>query len=179
MNANYRSRLVSVKGGFSIVELMVVFGIVAVLAAVAVPAFSVWVPNYRLKVAARDVYSALQHSKLTAIKENSDVVVWFNIANNTYRAYVDDGAGGGTAGNGTQDGSEKTIRDGTMEAGIDMYNTSFSLWSNQTFFNSRGLAGGGWGYVYLKSSSSRYKRITLLTTGHLKIESSTDGSSWS
>jgi prepilin-type N-terminal cleavage/methylation domain-containing protein len=165
--------------GFSIVELMVVIGLVAVMAAVAVPAFTVWVSDNRLKVAAGDVFSALQLARSTALRENADVVIWFNTSNDTYRAYVDDGAGGGTSGDGTQNGTEVTVKDGTIQDGIDMYNTVFSVLSNQTSFNSRGMADGGWGYVYLKNDTNKYKRITVWATGHIKMETSTDGSTWS
>jgi prepilin-type N-terminal cleavage/methylation domain-containing protein len=179
MNPIPKSRLAKGKSGFTMMELMIAIAIIGILAAIGIPAFTVWLPNYRLKVATGDVYSALQFAKSTAIKENADVVIWFNTANNSYRAYLDNGEGGGTASNRTQDGSEKTIRNGTMEAGIDMYDTLFSSWSNQTVFDGRGLASGGWGYVSLKNNENKYKRVTVWTTGHLKIQNSSDGSSWS
>lgn len=177
MNPIPKSRLAKEKSGFTMMELMIAIAIIGILAAIGIPAFTVWLPNYRLKVATGDVYSALQFAKSTAVKENADVVIWFSTANNTYRAYLDNGEGGGTASNQTQDGGEKTIRDGTMEPGIDMYSTS--LTSGQTFFNSRGLASGGVGDVCLRNDQSKFKRITVSITGHLKIENSSDGSSWS
>ncbi len=179
MKQNMTSQCVRAKDGFSLVELMVVLVIMGTLAAIGIPAFTVWVGNYRLKVASKEVYGAFQLAKLTAVKENADVVIWFNTGSNSLRAYVDNGAGGGGSGNRTQDGTEKTVVNKTVEVGIDMYNTSFSSWSNQTVFNSRGLASGGWGFVDLKNTQSKYKRITVWTTGHLQIQDSTDGSSWS
>ena len=167
------------RGGFSIVELMVVLGVAIALTAMAIPAFTVWVPNYNLKTATGEITSALQFAKLAAVKENANVVIWFNTANDTYRAFLDDGAGGGTSGNNTQDGGEQTLKEGTLDPSVNMYNTSFSTWSNQTVFNSRGLASGGWGYVYLRNDNSQYRRVTLWTTGHVKTEKSTDGASWS
>jgi prepilin-type N-terminal cleavage/methylation domain-containing protein len=180
MRAFIRSKSIKRQKGFSLVEMMVVVSVFIILAAIATPSFTGWLANYRLKVAASDVRSALQLAKSTALKENADVVIWFNTANNTYRAYLDNGVGGGgIPGNQTQDGSERTVKDGTLEGGVDMYSTSFSTWSNQTYFNSRGLADGGWGYVDLKSDSDKYRRITVWTTGHIKIFRSKDGSSWS
>ena len=180
MSAFVRSKSIKGQKGFSLTELMIVISVITILAAIATPAMTDWLANYRLKVAASDVYSALQLAKSTALKENADVVIWFNTANNTYRAYLDNGVGGGgIPGNQIQDGTERTVKEGTLEGGVDMYSTSFSTWSNQTYFNSRGLANGGWGYVYLKSDSDKYRRITVWTTGHIKIERSTDGSTWS
>jgi type IV fimbrial biogenesis protein FimT len=161
------------KAGFSLVELMMVIAVFIILSAIAVPSSTKWLANYRLKVGASDVYAALQLARSSALKENADVVVWFDVNNDTYRLYED------TDGDRNQDAGEKTIKDGTIQDSVDMYNTNFSSWANQTYFNSRGIAEGGWGYVYLKSAADKYKRITLWTTGNLKIESSSDGSSWS
>ena len=167
-----RSPRIRNDAGFSLIELMVVCGLFIILAAIAAPASTDWLANYRLKVGASDVYAALQLARSTALKENNDVVVWFDVNNDTYRLYEDED------GDRNQDAGDKTIKDGTIEDGVDMYNTSFSSWSNQTYFNSRGIAEGGWGYVFLQSDTDKYKRITLWTTGNLKIETSSDGSSW-
>ena len=166
--------------GFTMVEMVVVIAIIAILASAAVPAFGVWLPNSRLKSEARNVYSSMQFAKLTAVKDNADVVIWFDKNNDTYRIFLDNGDGiGGTAGDGTQNGDEKTLRDVTLPDDVDLYNYVFSVLVNQTSFNSRGFAQGGWGYVYLKNDHDRYMRITLWTTGNLKIEKSTDGTNWS
>ena len=165
--------------GFTIVELCVVFAIMAILVTIAVPGFAVWLPNHRLKSAVSGMYSNMQLAKLAAVKHNANVVMWFDTANDNYRAFLDNGDGTGTAGDGLQTGSERTLIDMTLEDDIDMYSTVFSVWSNQTIFNSRGFAEGGWGYVYLKNNQNKYMRITLWTNGYLQIESSTDGSTWS
>jgi len=179
MKHSSTTRPIVTTAGFSLVELMVVLAVLVILASIAVPAYTVWVPNYKLKAAAREVYSALQLAKLRAVKENTNVVIWFDINTNRYRAFLDDGTGAGVAGNNTQDGTEPTIKEGTLDPDVTMYNTVFSTWSNQTVFNSRGLASGGWGYVYLKNSKGQYRRITVWTTGHLKMETSSDGVNWS
>jgi len=165
--------------GFTLMELMIAFAIMAILAGIAIPGFAIFLPNYRLKGAARDIYSVMQNAKIKAAKENADVVVLFDKDADTYKSYLDNGEGGGTAGDRNQNGTEKTLIEGVIPDDVDMYNTVFSVWSNQTSFNSQGLADGGWGYVYLKNDRSKYMRVTLWTTGNLKIEKSTDGSSWS
>lgn len=70
--------------GFTIIEVLVVMIIMAILASLAIPGFSRWLPNYRLKGAARDLYSSLQLAKSGAIKDRADWAVVFP-GGNTYQ----------------------------------------------------------------------------------------------
>jgi type IV fimbrial biogenesis protein FimT len=45
----------------------------------AIPGFAVWLPNYRLRQAARDIFSDFQLAKLTAIRNNAQCCVVFDI----------------------------------------------------------------------------------------------------
>jgi len=48
------------------------------LATIAIPGFSRWLPNYRLRVATRDLFSNVQHAKLTAVKRHRTCAITFN-----------------------------------------------------------------------------------------------------
>ena len=82
--------------GFTLMEIVIVMAILAVLAAVAIPGYSVWLPNYRLKAAARDVVSNFQLAKMGAIKENKVWAVVFNpgVRPGKYFICSDDGGDG-------------------------------------------------------------------------------------
>jgi type IV fimbrial biogenesis protein FimT len=81
------------KDGFTLIELLMTFVILGIMVSIAIPGFSRWLPNYRLKSAARDVFSNFQLAKLTSIKRNSYCTITFNQAisgtNYDYVVYVD------------------------------------------------------------------------------------------
>ena len=64
--------------GFTLIELLVVIAMLAVLGLIAIPAFSAWMPEYRLKQAARELYSNLQRAKMGAVRANESWGVCFD-----------------------------------------------------------------------------------------------------
>ena len=66
------------KNGFTLLELIVIIVVFMALVMVAIPGFSRWLPNYRLRAATRDLFSNLQHAKLTAVKRHRTCAISFN-----------------------------------------------------------------------------------------------------
>lgn len=75
--------------GLTLVELMVVMAIVGILSAVAIPLVLSWLPDIRLKGAARDLYGIVMKTKGEAIKRGGDCTLVFGqVIGGTTFAYV-------------------------------------------------------------------------------------------
>ena len=58
-------------GGFSIVEVMITIGIIAMLMVLVAPSTSIWIQNSRLRNAAESVSSGVQFARIEALKRNT------------------------------------------------------------------------------------------------------------
>ncbi|MBN1932200.1 MAG: GspH/FimT family pseudopilin [Desulfobacterales bacterium] len=169
--------------GVTLLEIVTVIGIMGIMSAIAIPNIISWLPDYRLKSAARELQSTMQFARFRAIKENTNAVVSFNIGTDEYFAFLDNGEGGGTASDETLNGNERIIRNATMPTEIDMYQASFgSSGGSNTVFNSMGLSdlnnSARDGSVCIKNNQNGYRRVTIQLAGHSRIQKSTDGVSW-
>lgn len=164
--------------GFTLIELMIAIAIIGIMTAIAVPAVMNWLPNYRLKAAARDLYSNMQKAKIEAVKSNKDALISFVAGTyvpagriGSYQVFVDD-----SPVNGAFDAGEQVLAQINMPKNVSLYFNNFS--GNTAGFNSRGLPCSGLGSVQLKNNNSRYYKISLSSAGNIKIRKSNDGTTW-
>jgi len=61
--------------GFSLIELMVIIAILAILTMTAVPAFTTWIANTRVRSVAEALQNALRQAQGEAIKDSRQVVL--------------------------------------------------------------------------------------------------------
>jgi type IV fimbrial biogenesis protein FimT len=150
------------KSGFTLMQLVLVMVLLAILAAVSIPNFLSWLPKYRLKSAARDLYSNLQLAKMSAVRANQKCRVEYFKNPDRY----------------TVDLLNKTIRLSDYKSGI-----RFQGPNNQTFaaacitFNSRGTSNSGYAYL-TDTGKTAYYRIGPLTSGAIKLQKWSGGTSW-
>jgi type IV fimbrial biogenesis protein FimT len=148
--------------GFTLWEMMTAIGIIAVISTIAMPNFLGWIPKYRLGSATRDLLSALQYARLTAVKYNVDVQVkFYPDQDNFFRVFTD------YNGDKYQDADEPTIKNSTMPAGVYLKETNFN---SDTFkFNGRGLASGSGGTISIANNNNDLTRIRVNRTGNSRI----------
>ena len=154
--------------GFTLMELMVTIAIIAILSAIVIPNFIAWVPKFKLGGASRDVLGILQKTRVQAVKDNSSYVLMFDTGNESYTAFLDDGAGTpANSGNGVLDGGETVIVQKTLANGIDISVTT--LPGDWVAFNTQGIASTA-GTITLTDSSGDTRQIFLELAGSSRIQ---------
>jgi len=79
------------EAGFSLVELLVVVGIIGIMVAVGIPAIATYIKNYRIRGAAAQVAGEFQTARARAIKRNASLgVVLLVVSPTTYRYVIED-----------------------------------------------------------------------------------------
>jgi len=107
------------------------------MATVTMPSFLSWLTAHRLRGASINLMADMEMAKIRAIRENTFVAVQF--AADKYRIFIDNGAGGGVAGDGDQTGSERLVIDRPFPAGVSIPLTELALANKRVRFTSRGL----------------------------------------
>jgi len=138
--------------GFTLMEIMVVIGIVGILSAIAIPSYFQWLPRHQVGNAARTVMSTLEFARINAVKTNADVTVNFDWANE--RLTVDSG--------GT------TLRTRQMPNDVDLQDINLG---SPVTFNGHGFSSDS-GQVKVENSKNATLRrdINLTLGGNASIQ---------
>jgi prepilin-type N-terminal cleavage/methylation domain-containing protein len=168
------------QSGFTILELIIVIALLSIIAAVGIPNYLNWLPDIRLKSAARNLKSDLMLAQQRAIRENASVAIVFSPGSNSYDIFLDNSTVAGEANNWFRDASEETMKTESMPSNVAMDLAAFGLGPDpRVRFNGRGLPNVS-GEVRLSNTKNIIRRITLSITGRATIEISADGGgTWS
>jgi Tfp pilus assembly protein FimT len=176
--------------GFTKVELLVVISILAISASLAIPGFSRWLPNYRLKGAVRELYSNLHLAKSGAIRDRGEWAVKFNASGNSYQVV----SGGPDRIYSTADDNVvlKTVSLADYGSGLsygagnatrkvgqnEPIGDSVSFPGDRVVFNSRGMTTGTLGgYAYLQNDRNACFAVGTWSSGIVVLRK-WNGSTW-
>jgi prepilin-type N-terminal cleavage/methylation domain-containing protein len=155
--------------GFTALEVAVTLAIIAVLASISMPSFLKWLQGHRLRGAAINLTADLEMAKIRAMREGSFVSV--QLAAGNYAVFIDDGSGGGVAGDMIQNGTERVIQTRQLPAGVSVPLNELTLANNRMRFNSRGLAPDvvGSELIPLVNSTGR-KELRVNRLGNIRTQ---------
>ena len=182
---NFRMRHLSGHQGFSVIELLVVVGLIVILAVISAPVMSGYNPSYNSKKAAREIVSQMQLARIHAIKNRVTTVVVFYPDSftpadqaNSFLIFED------ADNDWIQDSGESVIVQRTyMPRNVNLISATFtsngSGDATETFccgFDSQGLAARKTnsivyvtGDVQLKNSKDQTRTISINPFGKTKI----------
>ncbi len=145
--------------GLTLIELVVAVVIIAIMAGLLVPNIGAWLPNYRLRSAARDIASTMRTAQMKAVSNNI-----------SYRVNLDDTDIGGNRyvlqfrtieGNWVSDGAVQTLPPGIS------INTN-TLPGKRAEFNPNSTSSAG--TVTLVSRKGTKAISLTAATGRVRIE---------
>ena len=142
--------------GHTLIELIIVFAIIGILAAVAAPNLAQWAAANRIHLAARELAADLQLARLRAITLNTSLRVTFDPTQETYK--FERATGPGTW---QDEGTFKDLR--LLHPGVDILSIT-----DHPIFQPPGTAPG-FESIILRNAYGREKTITISIAGRVAI----------
>lgn len=148
--------------GFSLIELLIVMGIVAMLAAVAAPSLSTYYRNYKYRQYAYSMESLVRWSRLTAMEKTANIGLCVNSADKTL-SVVNMGV------------RRSDICSGDVLSRLQVEDDFVSLYGSGAAFDPRSFA------IFIGNvcitSGAKFHKVVISRFGAIRIESGAGGCS--
>jgi prepilin-type N-terminal cleavage/methylation domain-containing protein len=146
------------KKGVTLIELIVVMVIIGIGAVLFAPNIGAWLPNYRLRSAARDVVSTMRTAQVRAVSNNMAYRVSFTQVPPSYVLQYQN-----TLGAFVTEGAIETLPTGISISAINLTT------GNNAVFNPNSTSSSG--SLTLRNSRGTERRLTLTpSTGRVTIQ---------
>ncbi|MDJ0803077.1 MAG: GspH/FimT family protein [Desulfobacterales bacterium] len=150
--------------GFTVLELAVVVGIVAIVSAISIPAYLSWRDDSRARGAAAAMRADFERAKMRAIRENANVRVEFAADNVTYTVHTD------LDSDNALDADEDIVARTILPPGVTFSN---NFGGDDMSFSSRGIPAAGLsdaGTVTMRSTAGREYSVIVSRFGRIRTE---------
>jgi len=158
--------------GFSIIELMVAIGIIAIIVSIGVPSLLSYREKAKLGGFARDVYGIFQKAKMEAVRRNQNCTVGFGQPGCDYVLFIDDnGAPDQVYDPATENDPALTYclnRPPGIADSFDNFPGTYIIFANNGLPVDKNDAPAK-GDVHL-TSKARESVVSISLTGNVKIE---------
>ena len=148
--------------GFSTAEVVTSVMIVSLLSLASYPSVSNWKKTFHLRSEVFTLVGRLQMMKMEAIKQNSFVVM--QMRDDGYTVFIDNGQGGGIAGDWVRQENEYEIVDYNFPQGISMTNNFY----NRIRF--KGRVGNKAGTIKVMNQDSDVTKVIINVVGRVRVE---------
>jgi prepilin-type N-terminal cleavage/methylation domain-containing protein len=149
------------EAGFSMLEMMITIGIIAILSAITAPNIIGWLKHQGLKSAVIELQSDLQLTKLAAVKQNQDCSINFNTGTGSYSIPC----------------IGKTVPLSNYSGGVVFGGPGGEATDPQITYSSRSITTNGQQVYLTNGDNTGYYRITVLTSGGI-VTAKWNGSQW-
>jgi Tfp pilus assembly protein FimT len=153
---NYKTRIMIYKNqnGRLLINLLVIFGIIALLSTIAIPYLRKYQPNLKLNGTARELISDLRYAQQLTITEQVVYLVELDIENDSYDILKIDTA-------------TTTVK--TIEFPLEVsYQQITGLTNNQIVFNSYGGVSES-GQIVLVNTNGKTSTINIKPSGYVQL----------
>ncbi len=151
--------------GFSLIELLVVMGIIATVSAIALPSYLTWSANLKYRDTAIGLSSKLKLARATAVTKNLETRLELDVVNKQFRIAEGNSSSGSTVWTGTSPWvplyAEVEWHTGTTCNGTANLNIRF---------NPNGSSDGGTVCIEDTALVEKYKIVVTAASGRVRID---------
>ena len=179
----------SKSSGFTLIEAVIVLALIGIVSAISAIFLNQWLPGYRLKAAACDLFNNMHYAKSQAVTENREWAVVFSAGAPQRYVVVSSGPDGviSTPGDNIESRSVVLSSYGSGVAfghqpGATKVDSAAAITDNvdyvddELIFAPNGTAGAT-GYVYITGNKPKTYAVGTFASGLVRLKQ-WDGSAW-